>query len=75
MVPTPIILGACLILVVYFVFITEASLKGKGVVLCLFILSLASYTGWIPVHPLFGMLLQVGLSIFIILYRKWHSIM
>lgn len=74
MIPYDIItLFASFVLVPIFVFITEASRVGKGVVFGLFIFSLVSYSGRITVDPLFGLLLMNMLSIFIIMYRKWHK--
>jgi len=66
-----VIIFACLILVAYFVFLTDASLVGKGVVFGLFIVFFVIYS---RISPLVGMALLVGLSIFIILYRKWHKL-
>lgn len=66
---------ASIALVAYFIFFTEASWVGKGVVSGLFIFSFASYSGWIPVRPLIGLFLLVGLSISIIFYRAWQDAM
>ena len=71
---TLFILIFCPFLVARFVIFTEVSGVGKGVVFGLYIFSLASYSGWIPVNGLVGTLLMVGLSIFIIFYLKWHKL-
>jgi len=71
----PFFLVASFALTMYFIFMAEASWVGKGVVFGLFMFSLTLYFGWIPVSPFIGMLFMGGLSIYIILYLKWHKMM
>jgi hypothetical protein len=64
-----IVLVASVALVVYFDFKTRASWITKVIVSGLFLFCVASFFGWIAVHPLIRLFLMVGLSIFIIFYR------
>lgn len=65
-----VILLVCIALMAYFIFISEAYLRSKIVVLGLFLLSLASYSFSIPY---IGLFLQLGINIFIIIYGKQHK--
>ena len=64
-------LGASVILTGLFVF-TDAVWWSKALMVGLLLVSLACYIGTLP-FPLFGLLLRVGLCVFILLYLKANS--
>ena len=51
---------------------TDAAWWSKALVAGLFLVSLACYFGTLP-FPLFGLLLRVGLCLFVLLYLKVQS--
>jgi hypothetical protein len=51
---------------------TDATLWSKVLVVGLLLVSLACYFGFLP-FPLFGLLLRVGLCVFILVYLKAQS--
>ena len=64
-------LGASVILTGLFVF-TDAVWWSKALMVGLLLVSWACYIGTLP-FPLFGLLLRVGLCVFILLYLKANS--
>ena len=64
-------LGASIILTGPYLF-TEAAWSSKILVVGLLLVSLACYFGLLP-FPLFGLVLRVGLCVFILLYLKIDS--
>jgi hypothetical protein len=64
-------LGASIILTILYLF-TEAAWWSKTLVVGLLLVSLACYFGALP-FPLFGLLLRVGLCVFIVFYLKINS--
>ena len=51
---------------------TDAALWSKALVVGLLLVSLACYVGYLH-FPLFGLLLRVGLCVFILIYLKANS--
>ena len=66
----PLAFIAAIALVIWFVVASEASLPAKILVAVLFVASfLCRYTR----YPMAGLFLQIGMAIYVLLYRKAHS--
>jgi len=64
---------ASVLLVLYFVFLTEASWIIKAVVSGIFIFCTTSFFGWVVCNPLVTLFLRVGLCVFIVFYRTYQQ--
>jgi len=64
-------LAASVILTALYLY-TEAAWRSKALVVGLLLLSLACFAGYLQ-FPLFGLILRVGLCVFILLYLKMQS--